>query len=123
MAQNILTKANTRLFNRYFILVWLVSLTVTMGQSMMNSTSALYIDHLGYPETLSGLANLFFSVMAVLARLLGGYICDKKSRRLVMICACAIFSRSTARISDNPRAMSSGSSSYMAISAGLMYTV
>ncbi len=94
MEQNILTKANTRLFNRYFILVWLVSLTVTMGQSMMNSTSALYIDHLGYPETLSGLANLFFSVMAVLARLLGGYVCDKKSRRLVMICACAIFSLS-----------------------------
>ena len=89
------TVKNNRLFNRYFILIWFAFLALSLGQCMMNSTVTLYINHLGYPETLSGLAGLPYAVMAILARILGGSLCDRRGRRVVLVCAYLVFALST----------------------------
>lgn len=83
-----------RLFNRYFVLVWFAALALSLGQSMMNSTVTLYMDHLGYPEKLSGLVGLPYALLAMLARILGGSLCDRRGRRLTLVCAYVVFALS-----------------------------
>ena len=91
MNKSPLNTNKTRLLNRYFILVWLVGLTLNLGQSMMNSTVTLYMNHLGYPEKLSGLVGLPYAIFAILTRLLGGNICDKQGRRVALVSAYVLF--------------------------------
>ena len=83
-----------RLFNRYFILIWFAALALNLGQSMMNSTVILYMNQLGYPEKLSGLVGIPYAILAMLARILGGGLCDRRGRRVVMVCAYALFALS-----------------------------
>lgn len=95
MHKNKLQQGEIPLFNRYFILIWFSSLCLCLGQSMMNSTVILHMDSLGYSEDLAGLAGLPYAIFAILARFVGGDLCDKRGRRLVMVGACLLFAVST----------------------------
>ncbi len=83
-----------RLFNRYFITVWFATLFIYFGHCMMNSTLTLYVKHLGYNASVNGLVGIPYAILAVTGRIVGGYVCDKKSRRLVLACGCLLFSLS-----------------------------
>jgi len=82
---------NTRLFNRYFITTWLISLFVLLGQLMLNNAVSVYVDTLGYGSKFTGIMAVPFAVLAIFARFAGGYLCDSRSRRLVMAASCVIF--------------------------------
>ncbi len=94
MDEHNLRPQKAALFNRYFILIWLIAFSVNLCQSMMNSTVTLYMNHLGYPERLSGLVGLPYAILAMLVRIFSGGLCDRRGRRPVLVCACALFSLS-----------------------------
>lgn len=84
-------KSGEKLFNRYFITTWVISLCVQLGQLMLNNAVSVYVVSLGYGSKFTGLMALPFAVLAILARFVGGRMCDTHSRRLVMTVSCCIF--------------------------------
>lgn len=80
-----------RLFNRYFVTVWLITLCTYFGHCMMNSTLNLYISHLGYDASVNGLVGIPYAILAVTGRIVGGYVCDRRSRRLILACGTLLF--------------------------------
>ncbi len=81
---------NGSVFNRWFLLIWLVSLCGTLGQNILINTVALYVG-----AEVAGTLSLAYAIFAVVGRLGSGYLADHHSRRLVMVLGCLIFSIST----------------------------
>ncbi len=80
-----------RLFNPYFVLVWLITLCVYMGHVMMNSTVNMYTASLGFPKAVNGYMAVGYAILAITGRIIGGNICDRRSRRIVQICGALLF--------------------------------
>lgn len=95
MGNNVSTQENTKLFNKYFIMTWFVSLTFMACQLMLNNAVSLYVDSLGYGSTFTGIMAIPFALLAIFARFAGGGLCDAKSRRLVLVLSCTVFCIST----------------------------
>ena len=75
-----------RLWNRWFVLVWLISLCGGLGQNVLLNAVPLYVG----AET-TGTLSLAYAAFAVGGRLLGGWLADRKSRRLTFVVGCAVF--------------------------------
>ena len=80
-----------RIFNKYFILIWLETFALQMGQNIYNSTISVYAVSAGYSNTFAGSLAIPYMILAIFGRLAGGYISDNKSRRLAMILGCGAF--------------------------------
>lgn len=74
----------TKLFNRYFILVWFGSLCLLMIHNILNNGIPLYLDSIGFSTSFSGLMGVPFALLGIVGRLLGGYLVDHRGRRFVM---------------------------------------
>lgn len=74
-----------RLFNRCYILVWCSALCLMMIQNLMGSGIPLFLQERGFSTAFSGLLGIPFAVFGITARIAGGYLMDRFSRRSVMI--------------------------------------
>lgn len=74
-----------KLFNRYFILIWLGSLCLLLIQNTMCTVIPLFLQELGFSTSFSGLLGIPFAVFGIAARITGGRLMDGFSRRAIMI--------------------------------------
>ncbi len=88
----IITKG--KLANKYFILVFLVSICLNMDQNLLNNSVTLYLTHLGGNTSISGMIGIPFAICAIIARIIGGYLTDHAGRRVTMAAGCFIFGTS-----------------------------
>jgi MFS family permease len=93
--ENYTTNGQLKLFNKYFILTFIVAFAANMGQNLINNAYSLYVVSLGYTTSFAGYVNLLYAVLAITARFWSGYLADKKSRRLTMALGCFIFALSS----------------------------
>lgn len=75
----------SKLFNRYFILIWCSTLCLMLIQNLMCSGIPLFLDSRGFSTSFAGLLGIPFAIFGILSRTAGGYLMDRFSRRLVMI--------------------------------------
>lgn len=75
----------TKLFNRHFILVWFGSLCLLLIHNMLNNGIPLYLDSIGFSTSFSGLLGVPFALLGIVGRMLGGYLVDRRGRRIVMV--------------------------------------
>ena len=74
-----------KLFNRYFILVWFGSLCLLLIHNILNNGIPLYLDSIGFSTSFSGLLGVPFALLGIVGRMLGGYLVDRRGRRMVMV--------------------------------------
>ena len=79
------------LFNRFFVLLWVETLALQMGQNIFNNLISVYAVSLGYSNTFAGSLAIPYMILAVAGRLYGGYVADTRSRRTAMWVGCAAF--------------------------------
>lgn len=84
-------EANGIQFRKYFILIWVISLSYCMGHSIVGSIVSLYCDSLGFSTGFVGILSVFFSIFAVVTRFACGYMTDRLGRRWTMFIGCSIF--------------------------------
>ena len=82
---------SSRLFNRYFILVWLVALGLNLTQNMLNNAVTLYVTSLGMTTAFAGTLGIPYAIAAILMRFVGGSWIDRASRRSLMVVGCVTF--------------------------------
>ena len=88
-------KAETKLFNRYFILTLLIALCINIGQSIGNNAVSVYIDSLNMPTSFTGFIGIPYAIVAIISRIFSGYLADNKGRRMTMVFGCLLFAVST----------------------------
>lgn len=86
----------TKLFNRFFLLIWVEAFGLQMGQNIFNNLISAYTVTQGYSNTFAGSLAIPFMILAVIGRLFSGYVSDTKSRRLGMCLGCAVFAAAAA---------------------------
>ena len=69
-----------KLFNRYYICVWLGALCLLLVHNLLNNSLPLYLSSIGFSTSFSGLIGVPFAVFGIVGRLLGGYLVDTRSR-------------------------------------------
>lgn len=82
-----------KLWNKNFIIIIVINFLVFLNHLMVLSTFPFFISYLGYSETISGVCVAVFSLIAVVARPLVGYLLDTGKRRgilLIGICGMAL---------------------------------
>ena len=79
-----------KLFNRYYLCVWFGSLCLLLVHNMLNNALPLYLTSIGFSTSFSGLIGVPFAILGIVGRLLGGYLADSRSRRLVMVGGTAL---------------------------------
>lgn len=89
------TNVKPRLFNRYFILILLISFCLYVGQFVANSILALHSDSLGFSESYISYLSIVYMVLAIIARFVGGFVTDRLGRRWTMLIGCLIFAVSS----------------------------
>lgn len=77
-----------KLFNRYFILVWIAALAINLCQNILNNSVSLFITSLGMTTGFAGLLGIPYAVLAILMRFLGGAWVDRRSRRSLLAVGC-----------------------------------
>lgn len=82
---------SSRIFNRYFILIWMVAFFLQIGQNIFNNSISLYLTGVGMSTGFIGMLAVPYAVMAILARVVGGYLTDHRGRRLTMLLGCLVF--------------------------------
>lgn len=80
-----------RLYNRFFLLIWVEAFCLQMGQNIFNNLISVYTVSQGYSNTFAGSLAIPYMILAVLGRFYSGYISDTKSRRIGMFLGCAVF--------------------------------
>lgn len=80
-----------KLFNRYFILVWLASFGLNLTQNILNNSVSLYITSLEMSTGFAGFLGIPYAICAILMRFLGGCWADKHSRRSLLVFGCVGF--------------------------------
>ena len=86
------TKKNGRIFNRYFVLLFITSVCFCFASEMLNVVLPLYVtEDLGKTAAVSGLMTTFYTVASAVSRPVNGLLTDKLSRRLVMAVGCALY--------------------------------
>lgn len=81
----------TRLFNRYFILVWIVALGLNLTQNMLNNAVTLYVTSMGMSTGFAGSLGIPYAILAIFMRFVGGSWIDRYSRRSLMVVGCVTF--------------------------------
>ena len=79
-----------KLFNRFYVCVWLGSLCLLLVHNMLNNALPLYLTSIGFSTSFSGLIGVPFALFGIVGRLVGGYLSDTRSRRLVMVTGTAL---------------------------------
>lgn len=79
-----------KLFNRYYVCVWLGSLCLLLVHNMLNNALPLYLSSIGFSTSFAGLIGVPFAILGIVGRLAGGYLADTRSRRLVMVSGTAL---------------------------------
>ena len=82
---------NTRLFNRYFILVWIAALGLNLTQNMLNNGITLYITSMGMSTGFAGTLAIPYAIAAIIMRFVGGSWIDRYSRRSLLVVGCLTF--------------------------------
>lgn len=95
---------SSRLLNRYFILVWLVALSLNLTQNMLNNAVALYVTSLGMTTGFAGLLGIPYAIAAIAMRFIGGAWIDRHSRRSLMVTGCVTFALSAVLFGAIPAA-------------------
>lgn len=85
------TKTQTRLFNRYFILVWIAALILNLTQNVLNNSLTLYVTSLGMTTGFSGSLAIPYAIAAIFMRFAGGSWVDRYSRRSLLVVGCLTF--------------------------------
>lgn len=80
-----------KLWTVYFFILCMVFLFQSLGFNMMNQVMALYVQGLFGKAIYAGYLNAAFSVAAITARMVGGYLSDRFPRRLVMTGSILLF--------------------------------
>lgn len=88
-------KQDTRVFNRYFVLIWFASLGVNLCQNVLNQTVSLFVTASGLSTGFAGFLAIPYAVMAMLMRFVGGAWIDARSRRSLLLIGCFVFSVTT----------------------------
>ena len=78
-------KSPERLWNLYFIIVFIISLAVRVAMQMQNSVLALYIKELNGEASAAGLAMGAFTLSSLILRPFVGNFIDKHGRKWVLI--------------------------------------
>lgn len=81
----------TRLFNRYFILVWITALGLNLTQNMLNNAVTLYVTSLGMTTGFAGTLGIPYAIAAIFMRFVGGTWIDRHSRRSLLVVGCFTF--------------------------------
>lgn len=86
------TKKSGRIFNRYFVLLFITSVCFCCATEMLNVVLPLYVtEDLGKTAAVSGLMTTFYTITSAVSRPVNGLLTDKLSRRLVMAVGCALY--------------------------------
>lgn len=80
-----------RLWNRYYICVFLATICFQNSQNILNNDTALYAESIFGGATIGGLLTASFAVFCITARFIGGYFTDHLGRRIVAVIGCLIF--------------------------------
>lgn len=83
--ENLLEKSKRWYFDRYFILVAIFNLIVSIVVQMFSATISLYIDNLGYLTTVTGTLTSVGAIAAFGFRIFGGKLCDTAGRRKLIV--------------------------------------
>ena len=86
------TKQSGRIFNRYFILLFLISVCFCFASEMLNVVLPLYVTQdLGRTAAISGLMTTVYTVASAASRPVNGLFTDKLTRRIVMAVGCGLY--------------------------------
>ena len=80
-----------KLINGYFILIWIYAFFLQIGQNIFNNSVSLYMDSIGLGTDFAGLLAIPYAILAIVARLIGGWLTDHRGRRVTMLLGAAIF--------------------------------
>ncbi len=100
------TNQYIKLFNRYFILVWLVSFFLNICQNVLNSTIPLYLTSINVSTSFAGFLGLPYAFCGILIRFIGGHWVDNRSRRSLLAFGCFGFGLSALFFGIIPSAIS-----------------
>ncbi len=78
----------TKLLNRYFVLVWLCALGLNICQNILNNVVSLYTTSLGLSTSFAGFLGIPYAVFAILMRFWGGDWVDRHGRRGLLVFSC-----------------------------------
>lgn len=82
---------STHLFNKFFVFAWIIGFTLHIGQVVFNSTITVYANINGYSNTFAGSLSIGYLFGALIGRVLGGKLTDKRSRRAGMVLGTLFF--------------------------------
>ena len=81
-----------RIFNRYFVLLFITSVCFCFASEMLNVVLPLYVtEDLGRTAAVSGLMTTFYTITSAVSRPVNGLLTDKLTRRIVMAVGCALY--------------------------------
>lgn len=84
-----------KLFNRFFIFLWIVAFTLQTGQNVFNSIVAVYANSYGYSNAFAGALSIAYLIGAIIGRTASGWITDRKGRRYGIIAGTIFFLSAT----------------------------
>ncbi|MCD8097589.1 MAG: MFS transporter [Lachnospiraceae bacterium] len=80
-----------KMMNIYFVLIWVETFALQLGQNLYNANITVYATGLGFSNMFAGCLAIPYLVGAVIARIVGGWIADHRQRREAMILGCGVF--------------------------------
>lgn len=83
--------AGSRLWNRYFVLIILISSCVNFSNYFLGSSFSLWIVDMGGSNATYGTIHSVYSILTLLARPVTGWIVDHGNRRSAFLLSTAVF--------------------------------
>lgn len=83
-----------RLWNRYYICVFLACIFFQTSQNILNNSISLYTVSIFGNASTSGVLAASYAVFAITARFIAGFFSDHAGRRIVAVVGCLIFALS-----------------------------
>jgi len=74
-----------RLFNRTYILLFLINLIISISFAMITTTMSLYVTGLGYTAVVAGTVVGVFSIATLCMRFFSGLLSDRLNRKLLLL--------------------------------------
>lgn len=86
------TQKDGKIFNRYFVLLFITSVCFCFASEMLNVVLPLYVtEDLGKTASVCGLMTTFYTVASAVCRPVSGLLTDKLTRRIVMVVGCGLY--------------------------------
>ncbi|MHB8127779.1 MAG: MFS transporter [Mobilitalea sp.] len=84
------SEGQTKIWNRFFISIFFVSMALNLGQNMSNSLLAKYADSMGAPASQVGMLMSMFAITALIFRFASGPAMDTYNRKHIIMGAMLI---------------------------------